>query len=212
MLKAAHNELTLQGRTIRLEPLSEGHAGALTAAAAGGAELYRWTVVPQGYEAMLAYVRKGLAARAGGTAMPFAIVRQTDDAVLGATRLYDLETWDWPLGHARYGRAAPDVCEIGYTWLSAAALRTAVNTEAKLLLLTHAFEAWQVLRVCLKTDARNARSRAAIERIGGRFEGIWRAHMLAADGTVRDTARYSILAEEWPALKVRIEERLARAA
>lgn len=212
MLELAQRELRLEGRGICLEPLGERHAEALTAAAAGNEELYRWTVVPQGREAMLAYIQKALAARAGGAAIPFVILRRADGAVLGATRLYDFDTWDWPPGHARHGRAAPDVCEIGYTWLGAAALRTAVNTEAKLLLLTHAFETWRVLRVCLKTDARNARSRAAIERIGGRFEGIWRAHMLASDGAVRDTARYSIVAEEWPPLKRRLEERLARTA
>ena len=88
--------------------------------------------------------------------------------------------------HPRHGRANPDVCEIGYTWLTRSAIRTAANTEAKLLMLTHAFETWQVLRVCLHTDARNQRSRAAIERIGAKFEGILRAHRMAADFTPRD--------------------------
>lgn len=208
MAPAPDNDFSLEGRHVRLEPLGERHAEALAAAAAADPELYRWTVVPQGPAATLAYIRKALAAQTAGAAVPFAIVRTADGAVLGSTRLYDLETWAWPAGHARHGRSSPDVCEIGHTWLSAGAIRTAANTEAKLLLLTHAFETWQVLRVCLKTDSRNARSRAAIERLGGRFEGLWRAHMLAADGAVRDSARYSILAPEWPEAKQRLQARL----
>ncbi|MGA3078886.1 MAG: GNAT family protein [Bryobacteraceae bacterium] len=98
----------------------------------------------------------------------------------------------------------PDACEIGYTWLTRSAIRTAVNTEAKLLMLTHAFETWQVLRVCFHTDARNLRSRAALERIGGKFEGILRAHRMAADYTARDSVRYSIVAAEWPEAKERL--------
>ncbi len=111
--------------------------------------------------------------------------------------------------HGSHGRTSPDACEIGYTWLSPAAMRTAINTEAKLLLLTYAFEEGKVLRVCLHTDARNARSRAAIEGIGGQFEGILRAHRMAADLTPRDSARYSIIAPEWPALKLRLRDRIA---
>ncbi len=90
--------------------------------------------------------------------------------VVGSTRFFDLDQWAWPQGHPRHGRREPDVCEIGYTWLTSSAIRTPVNTEAKLLMLTHAFESWQVLRVCLHTDMRNLRSRAAIERIGGRHD------------------------------------------
>ncbi len=102
----------------------------------------------------------------------------------------------------------PDVCEIGYTWLTHQAIRTAANTEAKLLMLTHAFEVWQMLRVCLHTDARNKRSQAAIERIGGKFEGILRAHRMAADFIPRDSYRYSIVAAEWPEAKQKIVDRL----
>jgi RimJ/RimL family protein N-acetyltransferase len=97
-----------------------------------------------------------------------------------------------------------DVCEIGYTWLTRSAIRTAANTEAKLLMLTHAFETWQVLGVCFYTDARNQRSRAALERIGGKFDGILRAHRMAADYTARDSARFSIVAAEWPDVKQRL--------
>ena len=121
---------------------------------------------------------------------------------------FDIESWAWPEGHERHGRQNPDVCEIGYTWLTRNAIRTAANTEAKLLMLTHAFEVWQVLRVCLHTDARNQRSQAAIERIGGRFEGVLRAHRMAADFVPRDSYRYAIVAAEWPALKPRLAARL----
>ena len=100
-----------------------------------------------------------------------------------------------------HGRGLPDACEIGYTWLTRSAIRTAANTETKLLMLTFAFETWQVLRVCFHTDARNQRSRAALQRIGGQFEGILRAHRMAADFIPRDSVRYSIVASEWPSVK-----------
>ena len=109
-----------------------------------------------------------------------------------------------------YGRGVPDACEIGYTWLASSAIRTGANTEAKLLMLRHAFEVWQVLRVCLHTDVRNLRSRAAIERIGGKLEGILRSHRMAADFTSRDSARYSIIASEWPDVKMRLMQLLDR--
>ena len=136
--------------------------------------------------------------------MPFAIVRVADGVVIGSTRFWNLERWSWPQGHPSHGRNLPDVCEIGYTWLTRSAIRTAANTEAKLLMLTHAFEAWQVLGVCFHTDARNLRSRAALERIGGKLDGILRAHRMAADYIPRDSVRYSIVASEWPAVKQRL--------
>jgi RimJ/RimL family protein N-acetyltransferase len=108
-------------------------------------------------------------------------------------------------------KQAPDACEIGYTWLAPAAIRTAANTEAKLLMLTYAFETWKVLRVCLHTDVRNQRSRDAIERIGGKFEGILRAHRMAADFIARDSARFSIVAAEWPEAKRRLRQMLEQA-
>lgn len=195
---------TLQGRNIRLEPLDRRHIDGLVAASAGDPELYRWSPVPQGEEAAAIYVEEVLAARDAGTAVPFATVRGSDGVVIGSTRYFNLEYWAWPQGHPLHGRGVPDACEIGYTWLSHSAIRTAVNTEAKLLMLRHAFEAWQMVRVCLHTDVRNQRSRAAIERIGGRFEGILRAHRMAADFIPRDSARYSIVAAEWPAVKQRL--------
>jgi RimJ/RimL family protein N-acetyltransferase len=111
--------------------------------------------------------------------------------------------------HPRHGRVSLDACEIGYTWLAPSSLRTAANTEAKFLMLTHAFETWKVLRVCLHTDVRNERSRAAMERLGCKFEGILRSHRMASDFIARDSARYSIVAAEWPEVKARLHEMLA---
>ena len=194
----------LTGRHIRLELLDRSHADGLVAAAAADPELYRWTPVPQGRAQTLAYIETALAWRDAGASVPLAIIRLADGAVVGSTRFVDLERWPWPEGNPRHGRDSPDVCEIGYTWLTRSAIRTAVNTEAKLLMLTHAFETWQVLRVCLHTDARNSRSRAAMERMGASFEGILRAHRMAFDFTIRDSARFSIVAADWPAVKERL--------
>jgi N-acetyltransferase len=203
-------EPVLTGKTIRLEPLSHAHADALTAASAGDPALYQWSAVPAGRDGVLRYIDTALAWREAGTALAFAHVRLSDGAVLGSTRFFDMERWAWPAGHARHGRSNPDVCEIGYTWLTPTAIRTAANTEAKLLMLTHAFEVWDVLRVCLHTDARNQRSQAAIERIGGKFEGVLRAHRMAADFIPRDSYRYSIIAAEWPVVKRRLLQLLDR--
>ena len=148
--------------------------------------------------------------RDAGTAVPFAIVRADDDTVVGSTRFWNLERWSWPPSHASHGSSVPDVCEIGYTWLTRSAVRTAANTEAKLLMLIHAFEVWHVLRVCFHTDSRNARSRAALERIGGQFEGILRAHRMAADYIARDSVRYSVIAAEWPPVKQRLVDLMDR--
>jgi RimJ/RimL family protein N-acetyltransferase len=201
--------IVLEGWHVRLEPLDLHHADALAAAAAVEPSLYQWSAVPQGELAMARYIETALAWREAGTAVPFAIVRRSDETVIGSTRYFDIERWAWPEGHARHGSKAADACEIGYTWLTISAIRTAVNTEAKLLMLAHAFESWRMLRVCLHTDRRNQRSRAAIERIGGQFEGILRSHRLAVDHTPRDSARYSIIAGEWPALKPRLEALIA---
>ncbi len=203
-------DLVLNGRHIRLEPLAHRHVDGLVAAASADPSLYRWSPVPQGEMETTRYVDTALSWKNAGSAVPFAIVRVDDGIVIGSTRFWNLERWAWPAGHPWHGRGTPDACEIGYTWLTRPAIRTAANTEAKLLMLTHAFEVWQVLRVCLHTDVRNERSRAAIERIGGKFEGILRAHRMAADYTARDSARYSIVAAEWPAVKqqlVRLNDR-----
>jgi RimJ/RimL family protein N-acetyltransferase len=198
------NNLVLKGKHVRLEPLERHHAEGLAAAAAVDCSLYQWSPVPQGENEARIYIDTALTERDAGTAVPFVIVQVNDDTVIGSTRFWNLERWSWPPSHASHGRSAPDVCEIGYTWLTRSAIRTAANTEAKMLMLTHAFEAWHVLRVCFHTDSRNARSRAALERIGGQFEGILRAHRMAADYIARDSVRYSILAAEWPAVKQRL--------
>ncbi|HTW84342.1 MAG TPA: GNAT family protein [Candidatus Sulfotelmatobacter sp.] len=199
--------LVLTGRHVRLEPLGLQHVDGLLAARAEDPSIYRWSPTPHTRADAERYVQTAAAWRAAGTAAPFATVRLADGIVIGSTRFFDLERWAWPADHPRAARATPDVGEIGYTWLARSATRTAANTEAKLLMLTLAFEEWDMLRVCLHTDARNTTSRTAIERIGGRFEGILRAHRLAVDLTPRDSARYAITADEWPALKARLERR-----
>src|ERR1700733_12573748 len=196
--------LILEGKHVRLEPLEHRHIDGLIAASADEPSLYQWSPVPQGRTEAAQYIDTALAWKQAGTAVPFAIVQADNGIVIGSTRFWNLERWAWPLGHPSHGRSAPDACEIGYTWLTRSALRTAANTEAKLLMLAHAFERWQVLRVCFHTDARNQRSRAALERIGGQFEGILRAHRMAADYLPRDSVRYSIVAAEWPAVKQRL--------
>ena len=196
----------LQGEHVRLEPLEHRHVEGLAAASAADSSLYQWSPVPRGAAEATAYVDTALAWRNAGTAIPFATVRTSEGVVIGSTRFWNLERWSWPQVHPLHGRGVPDACEIGYTWLTPSAIRTAANTEAKLLMLTHAFEVWQVLRVCFHTDARNQRSRAALERIGGHFEGILRAHRMAADFIPRDSVRYSIIASEWPGVKQRLHQ------
>jgi RimJ/RimL family protein N-acetyltransferase len=200
----------LQGRHIRIEPLDQRHADGLAAAAAMDASLYQWSPVPQDKAEAASYIDTALAWQEAGTAAPFATVRIDDGAVIGSTRFFNIEHWSWPPDHPRHGSFA-DACEIGYTWLARSAIRTAANTEAKLLMLQHAFETWRLLRVCLHTDVRNQRSRAAIERIGGKFEGILRAHRMAADFIARDSARYSIVAAEWPDVQRHLNQLLAPA-
>jgi N-acetyltransferase len=202
--------IVLQGQHVRLEPLEYRHIDGLVAAAGTDAELYRWSPVPQSKEAAAKYVDTALAWQEARTGVPFAIVRTEDDAVIGSTRFWNIERWAWPPPHPRHGREAPDVCEIGYTWLARSAIRIGANTESKLLMLRHAFEVWEVLRVCFHTDARNLRSQAALERIGGQREGVLRAHRMAADFIPRDSVRYSIIAAEWPTAKKRLIEFMNR--
>jgi N-acetyltransferase len=206
----ATQNLLLSGTHIRLEPLEHRHVDGLVEAAAADPSLYQWSPVPQGKSAAVTYVETAMAWRDAGTAVPFAIIRLEDEIVIGSTRFWNLERWSWPPDHPRHG-CILDACEIGYTWFASSAIRTGANTEAKMLMLSHAFETWKVLRVCLHTDARNQRSRSAIERIGGKFEGILRAHRMAADFTPRDSVRYSIIAAEWPAVKERLSHYLDRA-
>jgi len=198
----------LQGRHVRLEPLERRHIDGLVAASAGDPPLYKWSPVPLGVQAATAYVATALAGREQGKQAPFAIIRAIDGVIIGSSRFFDIEQWAWPSGHPRYGRTTPDVCEIGYTWLARSAIRTGANTEAKLMMLTHAFETWDAVRVCFHTDVRNERSRAALARIGGQFEGILRGHRMASDFIPRDSVRFSIIASEWPAAKQRLEQLL----
>ncbi len=197
----------LEGRHVRLEPLNPGHVPALLDAARGGTELFHWTSVPDERAAMERYVATAVGTREAGTALPFATVRRADGRVVGATRFFDIGRWAWPPDHPRAGGI--DNCEIGYTWLSPGAIRSAVNTEAKHLMLRHAFESWGVFGVCFHTDARNERSCNALAGIGAKFEGILRAHRISADLLPRDSARYSITAAEWPAVSAHLLARLA---
>ena len=199
---------TLAGRHVRLEPLALHQVDGLVSASAADPALYQWSPVPQGKAEAIHYIETALAWRDAGSAVPFAILRVEDGVVLGSTRFWNIERWSWPSSHPSYGRTTPDACEIGYTWLARNAIRTPVNTESKLLMLTYAFETWKVLRVCFHTDVRNQRSRAALERIGGQFEGILRAHRMAADFIPRDSARYSVLAVEWPSVKEKLNQKL----
>jgi RimJ/RimL family protein N-acetyltransferase len=193
----------LVGRLVALEPLSHEHVPALVAAAGEDPDLYAWTPVPLDYRAAVAYVGEALAGQAAGDMAPFAIIRLADGRVVGSTRFANIERWPWPKGHPQAERTTPDVCEIGYTWLAATALRSGVNRDAKRVMLEYAFETWQVHRVRLRTDVRNSRSRTAIEQLGATFDGVFRADRLGADGTVRDSAVFSVLASEWPVVKQR---------
>jgi RimJ/RimL family protein N-acetyltransferase len=204
------NAPTLTGQHVRLEPLERRHIEGLLAAAGTELELYKWTSIPQTLTDMTDYVAAAIRWREEGTALPFATVRASDGAVIGSTRFFLIERWPWPKGHPRSSHIGADGCEIGYTWLAPEAVRTAANTEAKLLMLGHAFDTWGVYRVCFHTDARNERSRNALLGIGARFEGILRAHRLSSDLKPRDSARYSITAEEWPAVRERLRSRLVR--
>ncbi len=190
---------TLDGVHVRLEPLTMDHADALLAASEEDRSTYGWTRTPEGAAGVVAYIDDAH----DNDRIPFATYWKAEERVVGSTSFFP-EWWG-------SGDGPPDVVEIGATFLAASAQRTAVNTEAKLLMLTHAFEVWGVQRVSLKTDARNERSRAAIERLGARYDGTLRRHMPAygPGGGPRDSAFFSILSEEWPAAKSRIHARLS---
>ncbi len=204
---------TLEGAHVRLEPLSSSHVPALVEASGEDRSTYRWTYTPEGPEEMSAYVSDALAQVATGAHVAFATVRRGGsggaDRVVGATRFCEVAFWNWPPGATHQRHGVPDVVDIGFTWLAGSAQRSPVNTEAKLLMMTHAFEVWGVHRVALQTDVRNERSRAAIQRIGGQLDGIMRADRPGADDTVRTSARFSIVSSEWPAVKERLTARLA---
>ncbi|WP_061291439.1 GNAT family N-acetyltransferase [Herbidospora cretacea] len=204
--------VTLSGRLVRLEPLTLAVVDDLVDAASEDRATYSFTRVPAGREEMVSYVEAALAEQAEGRTMPFAIRWLHTDRVVGATRLMHLEYWQgpmpWPPGTKGVVGEVPSVADIGYTWLGASAQGTGVNREAKYLLLSLAFETWQVHRITLKADVRNHRSRAAIEALGAHLDGVRRADSRGADNTVRDTAYYSILRSEWPAVRERILARM----
>ncbi|WP_204286502.1 GNAT family N-acetyltransferase [Microbispora amethystogenes] len=204
--------VTLSGRSVRLEPLSFAVLDDLVAAASEDRSTYAFTRVPAGRNEMASYVEAALAEQAEGRTMPFAIRWLHTDRVVGATRLMNLEYWQgpmpWPPGTKGAVGEVPSVADIGYTWLAASAQGTGVNRESKYLVLSLAFETWQVHRITLKADVRNTRSRAAIEALGAHLDGVRRADSRGADDTVRDTAYYSILSPEWPAVRERLRARL----
>ncbi|MFB6676679.1 GNAT family N-acetyltransferase [Streptomyces sp. NPDC056390] len=195
----------LEGTLVRLEPMEHRHAADLAAAAEEDRSSYRFTWVPTAAE-VEGYIDAQLARAAAGKLAPYAQVEQTSGRAVGATAYWDPRPWP-----TRSGLCA---IEVGFTWLTASAQGTGVNTEAKYLLFRHAFENWKVARVDLKTDARNGRSRAAIEGVGARFEGVlrnWsRSWAPGEDGQLRDSAIFSITAAEWPECQARLEQRIAR--
>jgi RimJ/RimL family protein N-acetyltransferase len=203
--------VTLEGEHVRLEPLSTAHEELLVAAASDG-ELWNSTVtiVPSSPANMIDYIQAALNGQAQGRELPFVIIRKSGTGVppvktsgeggmsgdvVGTTRFYDIKPNDRGVA-------------IGYTWLSVSAQRTAVNTESKLLLLTHAFEHWQCIRVELITDALNQQSRTAILRLGAKEEGILRNHMIMPAGRIRDSVVFSIIKGEWPQVRARLTAKL----
>ena len=198
-------DITLTGQHVQLEPLSLDHVHQLVVAANEDRSSYGWTPVPETAGAMTSYVSNLLAEAEAHRVIPFAQRRLADQRVVGCTRFLEIRYWT--------GRDLPDDIEIGGTWLAASAQRTALNTEAKLLLMTQAFEEWDVRRLAICTDARNEQSRRAIERTGATFEGILRNHRASAVageiGRPRDTAMHSIIQTEWPAVKAGLVARLS---
>lgn len=187
--------VTLEGRGVRLEPLAASHHAALCEV---GLDPELWRLVPYRVstpDEMRGYIDSALEAQAAGTAIPFATVEIASGRVVGSTRFMNID-------------AANRRVEIGATWLAAPWQRTTINTEAKYLMLRHAFETWHCIRVELKTDALNQRSRQAMLRIGAREEGTLRQHMVTWSGRLRDTVYFSILDSEWPAVKANLEVKL----
>jgi RimJ/RimL family protein N-acetyltransferase len=189
--------VVLGGSHVRMEPLAESHHADLCAVGLDP-DLWRWipfrVLTP---DEMAGYIRSALDAQAAGSALPFATVERSSGRVIGCTRYMNID-------------AANLHVEIGSTWIGRAWQRSAVNTEAKYLMLRHAFETLGCLRVELKTDALNLRSRNAIQRIGARQEGIFRKHLLTWSGRIRDTVYFSIIDSEWPKAKADLEAKLAR--
>lgn len=186
--------VVLEGRFVRLEPLADAHAADLLAAAADPA-IWRWMPMDLRSPANIAsWLEQAQAQQQSGTSLPFAIVELATGRAVGSTRYLNIVPHDRGL-------------EIGWTWLGSAYWRTAVNSECKFLLLRHAFETLGAIRVQIKTDSNNERSRRAIERLGAQFEGILRNHMIQPYG-LRHTAMYSIIDTEWPEVKAKLQASL----
>ncbi len=197
----------LEGTLVRLEPLSAAHADDLAVAAEEDRGSYRFTLVPRATE-VDAYLAAQFERTEQGL-IPFAQIRRSDDRAVGCTAYWDPRYWP---GHARSVRGLRAV-EIGFTWLAASAQGSGINAEAKLLLMRHAFDVLAVARVDLKTDARNGRSRRAMEALGLSFEGVLRSWSISwapgEQGRLRDSAMYSVVESEWPAVQGQISRRVA---
>jgi RimJ/RimL family protein N-acetyltransferase len=195
----------LHGSLVRLEPLTMSHASDLARAVEEDRSSYGFTLVPRASE-VEAYLAAQFARESNGLT-PFAQVRARDGAAVGCTAFWDPRTWP--------GRQDLRAVEVGWTWLAASAQGAGINAEAKFLLFTYAFETLGVARVDLKTDARNERSRRAIERLGARFEGVlrsWSPSWAPGEaGMLRDSAMFSVVAAEWPTVKSTLNARLANA-
>lgn len=191
------NQATLTGREVELRPLQTEHASELLTAAADG-ELWNMkvTVIP-GPETVGQYIASALEGRASGSVMPFVIVRRDTGQIVGSTRFWKIDL-------------ANRKMEIGHTWLSSSVQRSGINTEAKLLMLTHAFEAMDAIRVQFTTDELNEKSRAAILRIGAKHEGIIRNERIMPDGRKRNSVRFSIIDAEWAEVKAMLLQKMAR--
>lgn len=188
---------TLAGRLVILEPLAEAHADGLWEAAQAP-EIWRWLAhLGSSREHFDRWMEISLAAACEGREGVFATRRRADDRLVGSSRYLNVRPED-------------RVVEVGWTWLNPGAWRSGVNVEAKLLMFGHAFERLGCVRVELKTDARNARSRAAMEALPARFEGILRKHMIVPDVGLRDSAYFSVVDDEWPAVRANLEARLSR--
>jgi RimJ/RimL family protein N-acetyltransferase len=189
--------VTLEGRYVRLEPLSRDHLEGIIAAGSFD-EIWRWiSVRPEGRAGFEKHIETALGARDAGTELPFTTFDRATGEIVGGTRYLNID---------RPSRRL----EIGWTWITPRMQRTYINTEAKYLQLRHCFEELGCRRVELKTDRRNEKSRNAMLRIGAQFEGIARKQMLTFDGTNRDNAWFAIIDDDWPAVKARLEEMLAR--
>jgi RimJ/RimL family protein N-acetyltransferase len=193
---AALGPITLTGTHIRLEPMRSSHTAALLEAGRAS-EIWEWMPArPVTADTMVGWLEKAKKAESQGREYPFVVVRLEDDRVIGSTRYLDVQEDDRTV-------------EIGWTWYSPDVWGGVVNPEAKYLLMRHAFDDWRAIRLALKTDIRNVHSQAAIKKLGARYEGTLRNQRIRPDGSYRDTVVFSITEAEWPAVKGRLEQRIA---